>query len=97
MTEQTSGAQEVFESEIRNLISNGEEKYSSLELFFLRRLSNLLQMRQKQQGQLNSEGLLLLDRSIFSVYRDAVELGLAQEAQQIIENISINVQKRADN
>lgn len=97
MKEPTHETQEVLEGDVLGILLDGEEKCTSLQLFFLRRLGSLLQLRQKQVDRLNGEGLLLLDRAIFSVYRDCGELGAGQEAQRIIQYLTVAAQKRAEN
>ena len=58
--------------------------FSALQLHFLRRLNRLLLLRVEQSGQLNEEGLHLIDRAIYSTYCDAVDLGVTEEAQKLL-------------
>jgi len=58
--------------------------FSVLQLHFLRRLNRLLLLRLEQSGQLNEEGLHLIDRAIYSTYCDAVDLGVMGEAQKLL-------------
>lgn len=61
-----------------------ESSYSPLQRHFLDRLSRLLALRTEQANQLNEDGLLLIDRTIYSTYCDAVDLGVADEAQKLL-------------
>jgi hypothetical protein len=58
--------------------------FSALQLHFLRRLGRLLLLRVEQSGQLNEEGLHLIDRAIYSTYCDAVDLGVTTDAQKLL-------------
>jgi hypothetical protein len=60
--------------------------YSALQMHFLRRLSRLLHLRVEQSGQLNEDGLHLIDRAIYSTYCDAVDLGVTAEAQKLLHH-----------
>lgn len=64
--------------------------YSALQLHFLRRLDRLLRLRSEQSGQLNEDGLHLIDRAIYSTYCDAVDLGVAQEAQNLLHRLAVS-------
>ena len=59
-----------------------EGSYSPLQMHYLKRLSRLLNLRAEQSGQLNEDGVLLIDRAIYSTYCDAVDLGVTAEAQK---------------
>lgn len=61
-----------------------ETSYSALQLYFLRRLNRLLRLRSDQGGQLNDDGVRLIDRAIYSTYCDAVDLGVMDEAQSLL-------------
>lgn len=65
-----------------------EGSYSPLQQHFLRRLSRLLRLRADQSAELNEGGLRLIDRAIYSTYCDAVDLGVAEEAQQLLHRHS---------
>lgn len=65
-------------------IKETEGSFSPLQLYFLRRLNRLLHLRTEQSGQLNEDGLLLIDRAIYSTYCDAVDLGVTEEAQDLL-------------
>jgi hypothetical protein len=95
--EQIGKAGDAVENAIQSFLLDSEEKYSVLQLFFLRRLNRLLQLRQQQAGQLNTEGTLLLDRAIFSTYCDAVDLGVGTEAHKIIAHLSVASHERPEN
>ena len=58
--------------------------FSPLQTYFLRRLNRLLHLRTEQSGQLNDDGLRLIDRAIYSTYCDAVDLGVTEEAQGLL-------------
>ncbi len=74
-----------------------EERYSSLQLHFLRRLQRLLRVRSEQGGQLNAEGIRLLDRAIYSTYCDCVDMGISGEAQQLLRRFPVPSADRRDN
>ncbi|HEV8575124.1 MAG TPA: hypothetical protein VGR43_10510 [Dehalococcoidia bacterium] len=65
-------------------IKESEGSYSTLQLYFLKRLSRLLHLRIEQSGQLNDEGMHLIDRAIYSTYCDAADLGVTAEAQKLL-------------
>ncbi|HUF52195.1 MAG TPA: hypothetical protein VMR52_00290 [Dehalococcoidia bacterium] len=65
-------------------IKEGESSYSPLQRHFLERLNRLLSLRADQVNQLNEDGLLLIDRTIYSTYCDAVDMGVADEAQRML-------------
>jgi len=68
-------------------IKESEGSYSPLQFYFLKRLSRLLHLRSEQSGQLNEDGILLIDRGIYSTYCDAVDLGVTAEAQTLLHGI----------
>jgi len=49
----------------------------------LRRLNRLLRMRSDQAVEVNTEGLRLIDRAIYSTYCDAADAGVVEEAQKL--------------
>ena len=57
---------------------------SPLQSYFLARLSRLLKLRSEQNDQLNEGGLRLIDHTIYATYCDAVEVGVAEEAQKLL-------------
>jgi hypothetical protein len=65
-----------------------ETPYSPMQLHFLRRLNRLLRLRTEQAGQLNEDGVLLIDRAIYSTYCDAGDLGVADEAQKLVRRLA---------
>jgi hypothetical protein len=75
-------------------IKESESSYSPLQLHFLRRLHRLLRLRSDQGGQLNNGGLRLLDRTIYSTYCDAVDLGVVEEAQKLLHRFSAPSKQR---
>lgn len=70
-------------------IKESEGSYSPLQLHFLRRLHRLLRLRGEQTGQLNEEGVRLIDRAIYSTYCDAVDLGVMDEAQKLLHRFAV--------
>lgn len=66
----------------------GEDDLSTLQTAYLRRLRRLLRLRTDHHEDLNEQGLWLLDRSIFTTYRDCLELGMGFVAQGIIRRLS---------
>jgi hypothetical protein len=95
--EQIGKTGETVEEALHDFLIGSEEKYSTLQLFFLRRLSRLLQLRHQQAGELNTEGIRLLDRAVFSTYCDAVELDVGAEAQKIVSHLSVVTHERPEN
>jgi hypothetical protein len=65
-------------------IKESQGSFSPLQTYFLRRLNRLLGLRAEQSGQLNEDGLRLIDRAIYSTYCDAVDLGVTAEAQDLL-------------
>lgn len=63
--------------------------HSPLQQHFLGRLNRLLRLRSDQTVQLNDEGQRLIDRTIYSTYCDAVDLGATVEAQQMLHRYSV--------
>ncbi|MBI1885055.1 MAG: hypothetical protein HYS09_01865 [Chloroflexi bacterium] len=63
------------------------DSYSPLQLHYLRQLDRLLRLRYEQGGQLNPEGVRLLDRAIYSRYCDCMDLGVGTEAQELLRRI----------
>ncbi len=70
-------------------VTENEGSYSPLQLHFLRRLNRLLRLRREQAGQLNGEGVRLIDRAIYSTYCDAVDLGVVEEAQKLLHRFTV--------
>ena len=65
-----------------------EDALSALQSAYLKRLRRLLRLRTDHHEDLNEQGLWLLDRSIFTTYRDCLELGMGFVAQGIIRRLS---------
>jgi hypothetical protein len=65
-----------------------EDDLSALQNAYLGRLRRLLRLRTDHHEDLNEQGLWLLDRSIFTSYRDCVDLGVGFVAQGIIRRLS---------
>ncbi len=53
---------------------------------YLERLQRLLRLRQEHEQDLNTQGLHLLDRSIFTAFCDCRDLGVAEEARRILRD-----------
>jgi len=81
------GAQHEVRDDLTALLEGTEDRYSSLQLYFLRRLNRLLRLRQQQRAQLKPGPLRLLDRAIFATYRDCAAAGLSAEAQKVLQSI----------
>jgi hypothetical protein len=62
-----------------------EDDLSALQNAYLGRLRWLLRLRTDHHEDLNEQGLWLLDRSIFTTYRDCVELGVVSQGKTIGE------------
>ena len=76
-------------AEMLSPIKESEDSYSPLQLHYLRRLNRLLRLRGDQLGQLNEDGVRLIDRAIYSTYCDAVDLGVTAEAQKLLHRFSV--------
>jgi hypothetical protein len=66
-----------------------EDDMSALQNAYLGRLRRLLRLRTDHHEDLNEQGLWLLDRSIFTTYRDCVELGVGFVAQGVLRRLSV--------
>jgi hypothetical protein len=55
-----------------------------MQSHFLQRLRRLLTLREEQNAELNEDGLRLIDRTIYATYCDAVDVGVAKEAQRLL-------------
>ena len=79
------------ESLLDNLPQAGRgdlKSYSSLQLFFLTRLS-FLQKQRREYGNVldpNDWRMRGLNKALYSTYRDCVEAGVADEAKLLIGN-----------
>ena len=68
------------------VVGGSEDRYSKLQLYFLRRLNYLLRLRQEQRTHgIDSASLRLLDRAIFATYRDCSAAGVTADAQKVIQ------------
>jgi hypothetical protein len=81
------GAQYGVRDDLAALLEGTEDRYSSLQLHFLRRLNRMLRLREQQRAQLKPEGLRLLDRAIFAAYRDCSAAGVSTEAQEVVQSV----------
>ena len=77
-------------------ITENEASYSPLQLYFLRRLNRLLRTRQEQIRELNSDGLRLIDRAIYSTYCDTCDLGITEEAQKLLRRLPVPSAERGE-
>ncbi len=75
--------------------TNSESSYSPLQLYFLTRLNRMLHLRGEQSGQLNEDGVRLIDRAIYSTYCDSVDLGVTGEAQKLLHKSAVPSTGRA--
>ena len=73
-------------SEAAAILEGSEDRYSKLQLYFLRRLNYLLRLRQQQRA--HGTDLRLLDRAIFATYRDCAATGVTADAQKVIQTIA---------
>lgn len=81
------GAQHEVRDDLAALLEGPEDRYSSLQLHFLQRLNRLLRLRHQQRAQLKPAGLRLLDRAIFTAYRDCAAAGVSAEAQEVLQSV----------
>jgi len=81
------GSQHEVRDDLAALLEGTEDRYSSLQLHFLRRLNRLLRLRDQQRIQLKPQGLRLLDRAIFAAYRDCAATGVLAEAQEVLQSV----------
>ena len=63
-----------------------DDRRPELQTHYIGRLRRLLQLRQAHLGELNQEGVWLLDRSIFATYCDCVEVGAGLAAQDALRS-----------
>ena len=83
--DETKGGME----EMLSPLKESEASYSPLQFHFLRRLHRLLRLRREQSGQLNGDGVRLIDRAIYSTYCDAVDVGVGVEAQEVLHRFTV--------
>ncbi len=77
-------AEQKVTDELAALLESGEDRYSDLQLYFLRRLNRLLRLRQQEADRLKIGELRMLDRALFSAYRDCTAEGMGAEAQKML-------------
>ena len=74
------------EGEEAAVLRGSEDRYSKLQIYFLRRLNYLLRQRQQQRAHgIDAASLRLLDRAIFATYRDCAAAGVTTDAQKVIQ------------
>jgi hypothetical protein len=56
---------------------------------YLRRLQRLLQLRKNHDGQLNFEGMRLIDKSIYATYCDCISVGALEAAQEVLRRSTV--------
>ena len=56
---------------------------------YLRRLQRLLQLRKNHEGQLNFEGIRLIDKSIYATYCDCGSVGALEAAQEVLRQSTV--------
>ena len=59
-------------------------RYTIVQRFFLARIERLVSLRKSKSDELESWQNALLNRAIYSTYRDCVDLGLNDEARAIL-------------
>jgi hypothetical protein len=75
----------------------GTDKASiELQGIYLRRLRRLLQLRKDHQGQLNGEGIHLLDHSIYATYCDCISVGAPEAAQEVLRRFPVSLSSFPD-
>jgi hypothetical protein len=82
------GAPQEVKDELAASLRGGQNRYSKLQLYFLRRLNYLLRLRQQRGREMDGTSLRLLDRAIFSTYRDCAATGVTADAQKVIQTIA---------
>jgi hypothetical protein len=78
-------AQRKVTDDLAALLEGGEDHYSDLQLYFLRRLNRLLRMRRQEAGQLKPSEVRLLDRALFAAYRDCTAEDVGAEAEKMLQ------------
>ncbi len=63
--------------------------YTPVQSLFLTRLQSLVAKRQQHAGQLEATDwrLRLLDKALYSTYRDCVELGVGEQARGVLRRV----------
>mgnify|MGYP005841934073 CR=1 FL=1 len=67
--------------EPRTLTEASEEE---LRRSYVERLRRLLRLRRRHLDDLNDQGILLLDRSIFAAYRECATVNAVEEAKAVL-------------
>jgi hypothetical protein len=65
--------------------SSPRAKEGEIKALFVARLERLIRLRKDYREDLNPLGLRLLDRSIYSTYRDCVDYGAGKEARALMD------------
>jgi hypothetical protein len=58
--------------------------HSATTTTFVRRLERLIRLRREYSQDLNPLGLRLLDRSIHATYKDCIDFGAAEQAEDLL-------------
>ena len=82
------GTSPEVKDDLAAILEGSEDRYSKLQLYFLRRLNYLLRLRQQRAHEMDGASLRLLDRAIFSAYRDCAATGVTADAQKVIQTIA---------
>lgn len=83
MAAPNSAWQPDIDAALRKSHSNGPH---GMQRVFLLRLRRLTWLRRSCAGQLDESVLKVLDRAIYSTFCDCVELGVTDEARQVLRN-----------
>ena len=62
---------------------------AELPQLFLGRLRRLASIRSERKEEFNAEGLQMIDRSIFSTFRDCRKVGVDEEAREILRTAGL--------
>ncbi len=67
--------------------ANPTHSYSSLQLYFLFRLTRLLRLKRQYDTMPHTEKYLIqmLNKAVYSVYMDCMALGIGDDARDLIE------------
>ncbi len=65
----------------------------SLRDIYPQRLQRLLRLRHQHGQELNRQGIRLLDHSVFAAYCDCREVGLEEEAREILREVDVTLQQ----
>jgi hypothetical protein len=76
--------------------SPGIAKPAALREGYIARLRRLLRLRKQHEGELNEQGLRLLDRAIFSAYCDCRDAGLHDQAVALLEEARFSLAPSLD-